>query len=389
MQKNPLSPTNQSNRLEIIDVLRGWALLGVVLMNFSNYADYEKPLTGLNNVLDNIGEYIFSVKSWSMLSLLFGFGFAGLYQKLNESCKSPKLFFLKRMGILFLLSVINTAFYSGDILHDYALLGCVLLLFVKLSPKQLFISSIIVLLATPIVAALVINYLTPKPDEQVQKILHEQFIGGDFFITIKRNFISCYLGEIKNMNYTITVHLQMLGMMLLGFAGFKSRFFEKLKENKRLIQYTCLNAFLATLLLILLKFIIEKEGWQISKYYRLGWIRYDFTVIFLVTAISLLYNYISTISKLFYGLSKIGKMTLTNYIIQNILIFFLFSGVGLGLIEKLDVKLYYGIALLVFFVQLFFSILWLKKYQFGPVEWLWRCLSYGKWFKNSLQNKNE
>jgi uncharacterized protein len=381
MPVNIFSPVSQNNRLKIIDILRGWALLGVVLMNY-NYADDTIPFSKADTVIDQIAEYIFAVKSWSLLSLLFGFGFGALYEKINNVNSSPKLFFIRRMGILLIFSIVNSAFYSGDILHDYALLGCVMLLFINLSPRVLFILSVIILFTTPFIGSLVVKHLTPPLDEAMEKLLHDQFTGGHFFITLKRNLSAMYLHEIKNMNYTITVHLQMLGMMLLGLTGFKSGFFENLYANKKRTRYICLNAFLFTVVLIEFKFIIEKNKWGVSQYYQLSWLRYDATVIFLVTGICLLYTQFNEKLKIFSAFLYSGTMTLTNYIVQNLLIFFLFSGVGLGLANKPGVKMYYGIALGVFIAQALFSILWLKKYRFGPAEWLWRCLSYGKWFTN-------
>jgi uncharacterized protein len=111
-------------------------------------------------------------------------------------------------------------------------------------------------------------------------------------------------------------------------------------------------------------------------------IRYYCTVIFIVSGMCLLYINFNSKTRIFTWLSQIGKMTLTNYLAQNVLIFFLFSGSGFGLVNKLNIKVYYLIALTVYFIQIVFSNWWLKKYQFGPVEWLWRCISYEKWIRN-------
>ena len=387
MQTNDLAPVAQSSRVKIIDILRGWALLGVVLMNYVNYADFATPLNKTDNLISQIGDYMFSVKSWSLLSVLFGFGFGALYEKVRRTTDNPTLFFLRRMAILFLISILNIAFYSGDILHDYALLGCILLLFANLAPKKLFIISICFLLVNPVLTALVSRYIPLHIGEETKKLLHQQFIDGDFMTVMKRNFISCYLHEIKSMNYTISVHLQMFSLMLLGFAGYKAGFFERLAEKKKLITYICIISFIAALILVESNILVVKNNLSLNKYYHLFWIEVECTVVFLATLIALIYIRYPGKGIVHSTFLYSGRMTLTNYMLQSLLIFLIFSGAGLGLAFRPDIKLYYGIALAVFICQAVFSVWWLKKFQYGPVEWFWRCLSYGRWFKNKTIGK--
>lgn len=382
MKLNSINPIEQRNRLKIIDLLRGFALLGVVLMNYSNYSNYEVPLSKTQDIVNEVTEYFFSVKSWSLLSLLFGFGFGALYHRIEASHQRPKKFFLKRMLMLLLISLVNIALYSGDILHDYALLGCLLLFFVNRSVKQLFITGLTILILVPATGAIVTNYLTLPPLPELRNLLYQQFREGDFFTILKRNVIACYMGEIRNMNYTITVHLQMLGMMLVGYASFRSGFFNQLRQKKKLLRYLCITSFLAVLLLIELKYIATADEWTLSNYYPLSWIRVDCTVLFLISSLCLLYIPFQNKPEVFATLIYPGRMTLTNYMVQNILILLLFSGAGLQLANKHTVIFYYSIAIIMFAAQAMLSALWLKKFRHGPVEWLWRCMSYGKWFKN-------
>ena len=85
----------------------------------------------------------------------------------------------------------------------------------------------------------------------------------------------------------------------------------------------------------------------------------------------------------FRSLEVIGKMTLTNYLLQNILALMIFSGLGLGLLHRTSYAFTVETAAAVFFLQVFFSHWWLSYFRYGPVEWLWRCLAYRRWLPNS------
>ena len=112
MQPTSLQPVQQTQRTAIIDILRGWALLGVVLMNYADYfymgIDFKtfKPDL-LTKILMGICNIIFSAKSWTMLSFLFGYGFSVLMQNVEAKGINPALFFSRRMFWLFVLAIIN------------------------------------------------------------------------------------------------------------------------------------------------------------------------------------------------------------------------------------------------------------------------------------------
>src|SRR5687767_2103582 len=132
MQPASVQPIQQSQRTAIVDILRGWALLGVVLMNYVDYfymgLDFStwKP-DMLANILQGFGNILFAAKSWTMLSFLFGYGFAVLMNNVESKGINPVGFFSRRMFWLFVLAIINSAFFWGDILKDYSVMGMVLL----------------------------------------------------------------------------------------------------------------------------------------------------------------------------------------------------------------------------------------------------------------------
>jgi len=374
---NQPKPLNQSQRTAIVDILRGWALIGVVLMN---YLDFRNPQQSSGTLINALNAFSFTVfspsKVWALFSVLFGYGFGLIFEKIRLSNQNPDLFFLKRMAVLFLFGVFNTVFFYGDILHDYALLGCLLLLFRKIKARTLFYIIICLLIAASFINAYVNTHWIVSYKKETE-IFWNSYMGKNLPAIIKANFIYCYVMEIKAIGYIINVHLQMFTMMLLGLALMKSNFFTKVIYDK--VQFKKIVRLSFTTLILVMAFhfaVTGLNGTIVFRYFD------DFYLVATVSmmCIVLLICWLSILGKAkgFFGLLQVaGSMTLTNYIVQNILMLILFSGAGFALGYKKNELLYYGLALAVFVAQVWFSKWWLRRYNFGPLEWLWRCLTYG------------
>ncbi len=383
METVSFQPIQQTQRTAIIDILRGWALLGVALMNYAdyyfmgiNFETYKPDL--LTNILQTIGNIVFAAKSWTMLSVLFGYGFSVLIQNVEAKGINPVLFFSRRMFWLFVLAMINSAIFWGDILKDYAVMGMIILLFRKCSAKTAFYISFSLLLIIPGVSAFVAS-------------LHIRG-GMDLFVPYFYLFESSnpinvlwfglkgtYLFEIVSPNYLITVHVVMLCCFFFGMAAHKSNFMVNLYENKKYVKRIFWISLASVFAIIGALFP--------SQHFKLGWLTYYkpfFWVIlgsmlFLMSALCWLYIN-GKLKAFFRSMQVIGKMTLSNYLTQNILALLLFSGMGLNL--SLKHRIHFGWYLLfaftIYVIQVYISKWWLSRFQFGPVEWLWRQLSYAK-----------
>lgn len=135
-----IKPIEQNQRIAIIDILRGWALIGVVLVNYFLFFYFSKDITipkddYTSHIVRLLTDIVFTNKSRIMLNVLFGFGFATLIDNVSNKGINPILFFSKRMFWLFAIGLINTCFYNGDFLKDYAIVGLLLLFFYKASEK--------------------------------------------------------------------------------------------------------------------------------------------------------------------------------------------------------------------------------------------------------------
>lgn len=379
MNSSGVQPIQASQRLTIIDILRGWALLGVVLMNYYDYYFSGKnsgelhPGT-LTLVLEYICAYVFSAKSWTLLSFLFGYGFAVLMDNLRAKGRHPVLFFIGRMWWLLVLAFVNSAFFAGDILKDYALLGLVLLLFYRCSARTTFLIGIALLAAEPVVSHFVQAMPEPHWDRQHRRLLYRSHNLIDVW---KSNLIGTYYNEMISPFYAINVHLVMLYCFLFGFSAQRVRFFSDLSRHKKTLWRVWWISLAFALVMIVPGYINHRLRWPFDNYYSMAFPVAIATMSFTLSSICLLYLG-GRLQRLFRSLAAVGRMTLTNYMTQSVLILLLFSGFGLGLAGKEPIYFYLGVAIVIYVLQIFFSRWWLSRYQYGPVEWVWRMLSYRK-----------
>ncbi|TDH27518.1 DUF418 domain-containing protein [Segetibacter sp. 3557_3] len=383
MHNSTAQPLQLNQRTEIVDMLRGWALLGVVLMN---YADYYYMGLGTNsaksdvleNVLQTIGNILFAAKSWTMLSFLFGYGFAVLMANVADKGLNHVKFFSRRMFWLFVLAIINSAFFWGDILKDYAVMGMILLAFHRCSAKTAFIIGMSLFLLTPAVAAYV-SSLGIRGGMGLMEPYFPLYKSSNVLNVLWFGLVGTYLFEILSPNYLITVHVVMLGCFFLGLATQKINFFNRLAENRKYLKRIFWGSLAFIGLLIGIFALTSKMKWGWMKYYQPFYFIILSSMIFLVATLSWL-HVSGKLKGFFRAMQTIGKMTLTNYIVQNILGMFLFSGFGfnLSLVNRVHFGYYLLFAFIIYVVQIFFSKWWLSRYYYGPIEWVWRQLSYAK-----------
>jgi len=377
--KNSYYPVEQSKRTAIVDILRGWAILGVAIGNYLDflYIGIEKELkhNAFSETLQFINRYLFAAKSWTLLTLLFGYGFAILINNIASKGKNPVAFFAWRMFLLFILAFINSAFWLGDILKDYAFLGLVLLLFYRCSTKTLAIISAVIILTVPFVMAYVNGLKIEHPAIATNPEYLKLYHSGNWIDFFRFNLLASFYEQIIIPGYAITAHYVMLGCMLFGFMLQKLNFFNRLTELKKLLKSICIISLaIAALIGIGFNIAIIYKAPLLKIFHPLYWLVLS-TMIFISSGICLLYNN-GKLKTVFSYFSAGGKMTLTNYMSQNILAGIIFSGIGFGIADSMPYWFYFLFAVFIFIIQLFISKWWLSKYNYGPIEWLWRSASY-------------
>lgn len=390
-EKSTLEPVPLSSRLVIIDVLRGWALLGVVIVNYMVFLGLAKDARAYDHditarAVHSFLNLVFVSKSWTLLSFLFGYGFAVLIRNFEKKALSPITFFIRRMWWLFVLAFINSALFFGDILKDYAAMGIILLLFKRLNGKATLAISGLLLAIVPIANA-VVGRIFPASDHMHD--LLPMLRSSDVVDVITFHLKATYYQEIIQPNYAITIHLMMLACGLLGFSAFKLDFFSLHGTDTRLLKKIFWYSLAAKIVLTMAVYLMSKLKLGVIHYYNPQYLGTLATVIWIASGIYWLFLS-GKADKLMKYMEAIGRMTLTNYIVQNLISLLIFSGAGLAILEAHHPAFYVGIAILVYIVQALFSRWWLSKYQFGPVEWVWRQLSYQKYLplrKTPLSSK--
>jgi len=399
-------PIQNQDRSQILDVLRGFALLGVLLDNifgFTGWGYFSQPQrealpTWPADGILGLSELAFvKGKFYSLFSLLFGIGFSIILMRNEQKGLNALKIFYRRLFILLLIGAGHLFFlWEGDILMLYALLGMLLPLFRKCSNRALLIWAGVLILS-PILIDVVKVILNVKTGA----FLHAIAQGVD-----KKNglplddTISQYLytnnagwkewqkwqeaGFLYRYSYLIESNRlpKVLGMFLLGFYVGRKMIYANLENHvslfKKLRKWGFIIGIPANLAVAFFeiddKSIPNAAGLLDTVFYALG-----------VVPLSL--AYVSSICLFWIRtkgnnswkiLAPVGRMALTNYLMQTILCIIIFYGVGFGFGGNIGPAIFFPIAFGIYFLQIVYSNWWLKYFNYGPVEWIWRQLTYGK-----------
>ncbi len=406
MNKLLTAPVTLSERFVILDVLRGFALLGVLLDNVFSFAGFEYVSfahrealsTFVSDAILTIGELVFvRGKFYSLFSLLFGIGFAIILVRNEKIGGNPLRIFYRRLLFLSLIGAVHLFFlWEGDILLFYALLGCLLPLFRRCSDKKLLI-----LAAALIGAPLLVDVIKVVLDIQVGAFLGRMAQGIDekTGIPFDENF-ALYLyqkggGWLEWMNWQKSGFLyryaylletnrifKVLGMFLLGFYVGRKMMYSQLEQYTNLLKKVRNWGFAIGLGGSLGMAFFEMDGISVPD--AAGLVD---TLFYAIGVAPLGLAYAATLCLFWVKadgnsrwklLAPVGRMALTNYLMQTILGILLFYSVGFGLGGNMGPTKFIPIALGIFIVQILYSHWWLSRFNYGPMEWIWRQLTYGR-----------
>ncbi len=396
-------PVSSSERYIILDALRGFALLGICLANFPEFSLYNfldartaesMSSFGIDRVVRFLQYMLVDGKFYTIFSLLFGIGFSIIISNAAKKGADGFRIFYRRMSILVVIGLIHLMFiWSGDILMLYALLGLLLTLFRNVSDKAI-LSWAGFFLFLPVVIDFVWEVTGIYPSARV--VEWQQYFCAKYGIT-DENFAYWlrdardYGGVFEFLVQGALVRLQefidgnryfkVFGLFLIGFYIGRKRMYADLSKWKPLLKKLFVYGMLIGLPLSIV------YAWSAMYHHPLGLTMHSF--LYFVSVYLLGFAYVSGICllllacpklKIFPVLAAPGRMALTNYIGQSLIGMLLFYGIGLGWGAGIGLAQTELIVLFVFLFQIIFSRLWLKVFRFGPLEWVWRMLTYGKWF---------
>ncbi|MFC6100185.1 DUF418 domain-containing protein [Olivibacter domesticus] len=332
----------------MIDILRGFALYGIILAHIGSIYLYEleitsNDLTGMDNKLKKLLELFIERKFYLIFSLLFGLSFSIQLQNAINRNKPFVLKYCWRLSLLFFIGFIHNQLYPFDILQIYAFIGVLLLPIRKIATPVLLAISISLFIFSCVFLQFDGHIKDSLSTLRIQKVslsqtLTHQIASGHFFMILSLFTFGLWAGK-KNI-FT-------LGR--IDPAYFKSLFIFSLIS------------------LLILK--IAHNQFSIPSF-SLPLVNISFSFLY-ISIISLSYIYLPHLKLLWQSLEVVGRMGLTNYILQTIFFYILFLFKSI-LFNGGDLYLLFIYANSFFFFQILFSIWWLKKHKQGPLEWIWR-----------------
>ncbi len=421
---NSFTPIMQSDRIQSLDIMRGIVLFGILLMNINGmglaHEAYDDPTvsggaTGWNLYTWITTNMFFEGTMRALFSLLFGVGMFILLDRLEKKgagINAANIYF-RRLTWLLVFGLIHCylLLWAGEILYNYALMGFLVYSFRNMAPKKL-----IIIAAFLFSAGSLWNYADYKKDikfvEQVAlvntykaegKPLTKELKDADgkwqkreaerspaaieeFNSNMRKNYIHV-VGFLAPINMHYNEHSpyrydlwDVLSMMLLGIALYKLNILSA-QKSYRFYGITALIGYSIGLTVN----YYEVTTIINSNFSLLGFSKANLTYglgrVFIamghIAAIMLLCK-LPVLQWLKSRLAAVGKMALTNYIMHSVIAMFFFTGAGLGMFGKLQRHELLYVVFSIWIVQLIISPIWLKYFQYGPLEWLWRNLSYQK-----------
>jgi uncharacterized protein len=411
MTTSTLTPTAQ--RIVLLDALRGFAILGIFAINMVAVSWHDA--TGAEEKLIWFGkaesmvvmalDTLVEGKFYSIFSLLFGIGF-GMYLLRKPDSESTILpVFKRRLWALLLIGLAHSLLlWIGDIVFLYAWLGFVLMAFRHKSDQWLLRAAAICLLIPVVLYPLrfihpYITLGTPfyallmgiSPVLGVENLMEmnwqkEQLAPG-WMHYLKINVIGFFIRQADLFDQVRP--FKVFAMFLIGFWASRKLWHQ---DPKPFIEQ--FKRWLPIVLPIALLINVGMAWISWGDYYNGQWMGWLKTFLYAIGVVPLSLCYVYLFVQAFSSgrfawldiFSPVGRMALTNYIFQSVIYMVLMRGVFLGLLGKFSPILCLAIVLLVYPLQILFSKWWLSRYRYGPIEWVWRSLTYRKMQKMRIRD---
>ncbi|ACV27833.1 DUF418 domain-containing protein [Kangiella koreensis] len=396
-----LLPTSSEQRYQALDLIRGVAVLGILIMNiyaFSNIFAYYMNPYALGEPSDS-DVWVWSIthifadqKFYTLFSMLFGAGIMLMAERAKAQGISAAKYHYRRIFWLLIFGLIHALFiWLGDILFIYACMGLWVFLFTDTTPKTKLITGIVLVLLYSAYMSMASIYIDRIPAEDLEFMLSMFYPDQATIQEETLPYLTSYAAQVSDrvdffkenvlsMGLTFGI-FRIGGSMLIGMA---------------LYQFGVLTAARSSKFYLVLLFICFAIGFGLTAYDMQNLIAHDFAFEELmfsymtltnIAALFIALGYIALLALWCKSSSKgtirkafqaVGRMAFTNYIAQSLICTTLFYSFGFGLFAELSRLQLMGIVAIVFLLQLVWSPWWLKRYHYGPLEWLWRSLTYAK-----------
>jgi uncharacterized protein len=362
-----------AERIQSLDILRGFALLGMLLVHFH---DKSTELGGIDDVIRTAIWRLVESKSHGTFALLFGAGFAILLRRAERSGRPFTAFYLRRLGILALFGFAAHAFFGFNVLLGYAVWGVPLLFIRAWSTRALIVTAVVSTISVGLYHLAYSTVLSMQAGSAGVDAVYEARFAQAAQVNAaldaargQSSFLVLVGARLRHMAWFHTQPFLFmpgatLAMFIAGMLLVRHRVFEDPPGHTRLLIGLSIFGVVSW---ILGNWVMPTMGLL-----RDQWLMFTYVSV----ALWLLASRPALVPRLWL-FANAGRMALTNYLIQIAAIDLLFSGyaLGLGAIRPLAGPL---MALTLFAAEAAFSTLWLARFRFGPAEWLWRSLTYGR-----------
>jgi len=388
-----IAPSADRERYELIDALRGAALAGVLLMNLGEFSLFEHLDTAQRQALATAGfdrwaglllHVVVEGKAITVFSLLFGLGFAMQLERASRAGVDGLHLYLRRLGVLLAIGLLHACLlWSGDILMRYALLALVLLPFRHASDRALLGIGLTLgvcwPLATPLMSALTSALISDKAMDAEQLAV---FGSGSYGATIAQHTAVTAWTWLSDWGVIPFVFAR----FLLGYWAGRKRLLQAPVQHRVLLRRIALAAgaigVAATLAVLLHARLTSTDpGPAITPGQIASEIGRQIGILGLGIAYACSFGLLWLQPAWQRGLRwlvPVGRMAVSNYLAQSVAGVLIFYGWGLGVGPRFGVAGILVAWAVLFAAQVVWSRWWLRRFRFGPMEWLWRALTYGQ-----------
>jgi uncharacterized protein len=399
------APVPPESRILTVDILRGFALLGILLVNMALFnGSFAAAVIGLHppgTALDRLARWLIAffceAKFYSIFSFLFGLGMMLQSTRAEGRGGHWRAVWLRRMAVLLGIGLVHAYFiWVGDILILYAVLGAALLLWRQARPRTLLIWVFLFLLVPLLVNAALLGLVAmgqaAAGEEAMAQAFAEQLrayrtlaaAADHVYATGSYGEVTAQRAQDMNLVFFALPFMafNVLAMMLLGLYAGKRRIFEDIPEHLPLIRRVWRWSLVAGVAGNFLYVYFGATATRIppSPAYLLSLAGQTFgapaLALFYMTSLTLLAERVNWRPRLA-PLSDVGRMALTNYLLQSIICTTIFYGYGLARYGQPGAAAGSALAVTIYLLQVLFSRWWLHHFRYGPMEWLWRTLTYG------------
>ena len=398
-------PPPPGDRIAVVDVLRAYALFGIVISHsvmgflagqppspdFMLFVPADRLVAQLEHLL-TFGKF------FTIFSFLFGLSFAIQMRSATQKGVGFSGRFTWRLLVLALIALIHSAFFTGDILIVYAFLGLLLIPFRNLKTRTLLITALLLVFNVP---GLLLGIAQVSANPTPEQVAANAEFGAQFMQAMQRQYEIKQSGSLAelvqgNLGFGLLSKLAFMiftgrlwitfGLFLLGMCAGRLEIFRDSEANRsffrRLLWPAAVVALVTTILEAVRPSSFElKSGADLLSSYSFVVQQISLSA-FYVAAVTLLYWHRPT-TGLLPALAPLGRMGLTTYLGQSVFGVLLFYGIGFGMLGKLGAAAAVGSGIAFFILQIFLARAWMARFTLGPVEWLWRSLTYFKLHPNT------